>query len=113
MTTRNDCECPDQDIIDEDPSLCCDACNPDHDERWWKKKDKCEEYPKKEYDDEGIAVWQCKVCDGWVEWDISCDCEEEQKCSGCERVVEDKDLCDTCNECADPSQPHRCCECEE
>ena len=37
-----------------------------------------DEYPKKEYDDEGFAVWQCKVCDGWVEWHISCDCEEEK-----------------------------------
>ena len=37
----------------------------------------------------------------------------EEKCKGCERVVEDTDLCDTCNECANPSQPHRCCECEE
>ena len=37
-----------------------------------------EEYPKKEYDDQGVEVWQCKVCDGWVEWDISCNCEDDE-----------------------------------
>jgi hypothetical protein len=38
-----------------------------------------EEYPKTIYDDEGVEVWHfCRAgCEGWVEWDISCDCEEE------------------------------------
>ena len=48
-------------------------------ERLWEEEEVVEEYPKKEYDDEGVEVWKCKVCDGWVEWDISCDCEEEDE----------------------------------
>ena len=36
----------------------------------------------------------------------------EENCGSCGEKVGEKNICDTCNECCDPSKPSRCCECE-
>ena len=39
--------------------------------------------------------------------------EDEDTCKSCNESVGEKNICDRCNECCDPSRPSRCCECED
>ena len=38
---------------------------------------------------------------------------EKDTCKSCNESVGEKNICDRCNECCDPSRPSRCCECED
>ena len=61
-----------------------------------------EEPPHKDDRDEAL----CVECYGF-------HCEEEDTCKSCNESVGEKNICDRCNECCDPSRPSRCCECED
>jgi len=70
------CETCEKVINHDDEEKACGPGCPEYDKGWKEthpdSEDEEEEYPKKEWDDQGFACWQCRECDGWNDWQVPC-----------------------------------------